>query len=130
MAKRNLPYGGAVPMEPGQRNKPTTLEQKTDSVGSTGFPVETWTTLATPVWMFREDVKGDERFTADRLSAAGHVRWEMAYRADMDPDILDVPNLRRLVYQGRYYDIVAASQIGSKEGIELMTLLNTARTTA
>jgi hypothetical protein len=40
----------------------------------------------------------------------------------MDPDLLDVPKRRRLVYKGRTYDIVAAGQIGRNEGVELLTL--------
>jgi head-tail adaptor len=130
MARRNLHFGGAVPMDPGQRDRPVTIQQLTESVSASGFPSETWTTLASVVWMSKNDVAGDEKFAADRLSAVGRTRWEMGYRADMDPDVLDVPKLRRLLYQGRYYDIVSASQIGRKEGLELLSLLNPARTTA
>lgn len=123
MAKRNLSLtGGAVPMDAGERDKRVLIQQATDTVGSSMFPVETWTTLADPVWMRKLDLRGDERFKASQLSAPAETQWEMGYRADMDPDLLNVPKTRRLVYQGRTYDITEASMIGRKEGIELLTL--------
>jgi hypothetical protein len=40
----------------------------------------------------------------------------------MDPDLVDVPKLRRVLFHGRIHDIVAANQIGMREGVELLTL--------
>lgn len=124
MAKRNLPLGGAIPMEPGERDRAVTIEQMTSSSGTTGYPVETWTTLVTPVWMRKLETRGNERFSAGgaQVTAAADTQWEMGYRADMDPELVDVPKLRRLVYQGRVYNIEAASMIGRREGVELLTL--------
>lgn len=121
MARRNTPSGAAIPMESGERDRAVTLEQMTES-NPDGFPVETWTTLASPVWMRKMDMRGDEKFRASQLSAPFDTQWEMGYRADMDPDLVDVPKYRRIIYQGRRYDIVTASQIGRLEGIELLTL--------
>lgn len=116
MARRNHP------MESGERDRAVTIQQQAESAGASGFPVDTWSTLATPYWCSKQDVSGKERFTADQLSAPYTTRWEGGYRADMDPELVDVPKTRRLVYQGRAHDIVAASMIGRKEGIELLTL--------
>ncbi len=121
MARRNLSNGEAIPMEPGERDRSVIVQQLTDSVGTSGFPVETWDTLDT-VWMRKLDVSGRERFMAAQLSAPIDTQWEMGYRADMDPELEDVRKTRRLVYQGRVFDIVDASQIGRREGIELLTL--------
>jgi hypothetical protein len=66
-------------------------------------------------------IKGGERWIANQLSAPADTQWEMGYVASMDPDLLDVPKRRRLLYQGRVYDIVAAEMIGRREGIELLT---------
>lgn len=121
MARRNQFDGAAIPMEVGERDKHVTIQQLAESAGTSGFPVDTWTTLAI-VWMRKLDASGSERFRASQLSAAVDTQWEMGYRADMDPDLLDVPKLRRLVYQNRIYDITFASQIGRKEGVELLTL--------
>lgn len=122
MARRDLQYGGTVPLEPGQRDRAVTLQQRAASTGASGFPVETWTTLAAPIWMRRLDQRIDERAVAGQLSAKATTIWEMGYRADMDPEVVDVPQTRRLTYQGRIYDIVGASTIGRAEGIELTTI--------
>lgn len=125
MAKRNLALGGAVPVEPGLLDKAVTIEQRPadDTVDASGVPIDgPWTTLQSPVWMNRQDVKMSERFTAQQESAAVDTRWEMHYRGDMDPELVDVPKLRRLVYQGRVYNIRGASVIGARQGVELETL--------
>ena len=121
MAKRALPIGGAVPMDPGERDRLVIIQALTESVGTSGRPVEGWTRLCT-AWAKREDLKGSERFAAAQVSAPFNVRWELPYAAAFDPELMDVTKSRRLVYQGRVHDIVAASVIGRREGIELLTL--------
>lgn len=111
----------------GQRDKHVTIEYLAGSApGATRFPVETWDTLANE-WMRREDQTANERGAANQEVASIQTLWEMAYRADMDPDLLNVPASRRLHYQGRIFDIIAASTIGSNRGIELLTLARTDR---
>ena len=105
----------------GRRDLRVTIEQLTPSTGSTGYPIETWTTLTT-VWMGREDLLAGERFTANQETAFKDTRWEMEYLADMDPDVLDVPKVRRLNHEGRIYNIRSASMIGRRRAIELITL--------
>lgn len=122
MAKRNLFLGGAIPMESGERDRAVTVQQATETEDSTGFPIQEWTTLVTPYWMRIDGVKGHERFTAGQESAPSTIRWEGGYRTDLDPELVDVPKTRRLLYQGRVFDITDAQQIGRREGIEFMTL--------
>lgn len=124
MSKRNALFGGGtVPMDSGERDRYVLIQQRsaTDAGDSSGFPVETWTTLAR-VWMSKQELKGAERYMAQQLSGSIVTRWEMPYLASMDPELLDIVKLRRLVYQGRVFDITSADQIGRREGIELMTL--------
>jgi SPP1 family predicted phage head-tail adaptor len=121
MAQRNLPLGGAIPMEPGERDRIVIIQKMTDGKGTSGFPTEAPSTLAA-VPMRKADMNGSERYQAEQLSAPFNTRWEMGYRADMDPELVDVAKTRRLVYQGRAYDIVEAHMIGRREGIELLTL--------
>lgn len=111
-----------APMEPGERDYIVTIQKVTDSIDvSSGEPVETWSTLVTmPAARF--DQQGYEREKADQLSARFDVRWEINYRLDMDPDLVDVPKARRLVCNGRTHDIVQASVIGRREGVELLTI--------
>lgn len=111
-----------TPFDAGERDRQITLQQVTDgTVDDSGFPLEPWTDLVS-VFAKRIDLGGSEMFKASQLSAPYDTRWEIAYRTDMDPDEIDVPKARRLSYKGRVYDIVSASEIGRREGIELFTL--------
>lgn len=120
MARRNIPYGH-VPMDPGERNKLVLVEQLTETKGPSGFPIETWTPLTT-IYAAKFDEKAGEEFKGGQISASQIIRWELPYRPDLDPDLLDVPKKRRLQYQGRQYDIQEASQIGRRDGVEVTTL--------
>jgi SPP1 family predicted phage head-tail adaptor len=109
------------PREPGHRDKRVLIQQVADSAGDSNYPVETWTTLRS-VWAKREDLRGMERLAAMQVSAKHDTRWELPFSADMDPELVNLPKKRRLVYGGRTYDIVSASQIGRREGVEVMTI--------
>jgi SPP1 family predicted phage head-tail adaptor len=108
-------------MEAGERDRRIVIEQLAQSIATTGFPVETWTTLRT-MYAQKLDLSGTERFRADQLSASYDTRWEINYVADMDPNLVGVSKQRRIVHAGQTHDIVAASEIGRREGIELLTL--------
>jgi hypothetical protein len=125
MAKRNLMNGAAVPMEPGERDRAVTIQQLEETIAPGRLPKETWILLATPVWFRKLDAKSSEKVKSDQVAANFDTQWEMGYRGDMDPDLIDVPKKRRLLYQGRIYPIVGASQIGRREGIEVLTLSST-----
>jgi head-tail adaptor len=114
------PYGRYAATDSGARDKRVTIEQRGESPGSSGFPVETWTSLVS-LDASRIDSRGDERFSADQTVATFEDRWGVEYRPDLDPDLLDVPKQRRLVYLGRAYDILSAVVVGNKDGIELET---------
>lgn len=116
-----------LPIEPGRLDRNVVIEQRpaTDAVEGSGFPSDgPWTTLD-QAWMAKLDLSGRERFAQQQTSAAADTLWLSHYRADLDPDRLDVPKLRRLRYQGRAYDIVNAEHLGRCEGIVLTTLVNT-----
>lgn len=110
-------------VETGARDQWVRIEQLGETTGSSGFPVETWTTLGT--WLAArtdQSAAARERFTADQLTAVVETRWVGPYRPDLDPDLLDVPKTRRLVHRGRTYDITAAHAIGRQTDIALMTI--------
>lgn len=121
MAKRNLTLGGSTPMEPGERDRRVTIEQRAATTAGSRYPKETWTTLTT-AYMRMLDLRASERFKVSQNAPSSETQWEMGYREDMDPEQVDVPTTRRLVYQGRTYDITAASMIGRRDGIELLTI--------
>lgn len=124
MAKRNLWLGGAVPMEPGERDRIVRVQQLTDGVGDAGEPKEAWTTLFDTYWVRKDDMRGDERFKAGQEVAAQLVRWEGPWHESLDPDVVDVPKKRRFVYRDRVHDIVDCMEIGRRDGLEFTTLVN------
>ncbi len=105
----------------GARDREVTIQQVTNGLDDAQMPVETWTWLCTQ-FMSKTDPSGRERYVAGQLSASAETRFEMVYIEDMDPEQIDVPKSRRLVYAGRTYDITFASMIGRREGIVLMAL--------
>lgn len=107
----------------GALDREVTIEQQSEA--ASGYPSETWTTLEAGVWMSKQDTRGGERFRAAQLSAPYDTVWQLHWRDDMDPDLLDVPKTRRLVYRGRVYDIVRATELGRREGIALETVAGT-----
>lgn len=101
------------------------IQQADTTIATSGAPKESWFTLASPVWMSKRDMRGDERWKTDQVTAKFDSLWDMSYRADMDPELVDVPKLRRLVYQNRTYQIVSATLIGRREGVQLATIAST-----
>lgn len=100
------------------------MQQLAESKGTSNYPVETWTDLVADIWAFKEDVRGSERFVfaADQHTAPYDTRWELPYSTNWDPHLVNVPKNRRLVYEGRVHDIVAAAEIGRRRAVELLTV--------
>lgn len=112
-------------LEHGKRDRTVTIQYRRDGVSTTSFPVDDWdTTREKRVPMAREEVRGREDLRGGQVQSSYETRWFMAYRADMDPDLIDVPHTRRLALNGRVLNIIAAKHIGRKEGIELLTIAN------
>lgn len=115
-------------LEPGKRDRIVTIQQRSNSDtadSESGEPVETWTTLVQSMPAHKVDIAAWERFKADQTASRYDTKWEMNYRVDMDPELVDVPKTRRLVVNGRYHDIVACFEIGRRAGIEVLTLAST-----
>lgn len=109
----------------GRRDTSVSIQHLTESAGASHFPVETWVTQSPAVMMNRLDVRADERSTIGQMSAFLETMFQMPYMASMDPALVDVPKYRRLVVAGRIFDVRAASMIGRKRGIELLTIAGT-----
>lgn len=102
-----------------------TIQQLTETRGATSkAPVESWTTLRR-AWMARQADRGSEVFKAMQLSGASAMTWTMRYLSSMDPDLVDVAKTRRLLYQGRAYDIVSVEPMDRKIGLVLRTIART-----
>lgn len=110
----------------GRRDKLVTIQGRpsADDVDAGGLPAADFTDRQPAVWMSKQDPRGTESFTENQVMARVDTEWHMPYRPDMDPELLDVPKLRRLVYQGRVYDIAHASleQRSDGRGIVLFTV--------
>lgn len=105
----------------GSRTEWVTVERFTEQTTPSKIPGGTWAEYAR-VPMSRRTQAADERITASIPSAYLSTVWTTRYRPDLDPDLVDVPKYRRLVLDGRRYDIKAADLIGRRRGIELLTL--------
>lgn len=112
----------------GRRDKLVTIQAATDTVDAGGFPVQIFADLPDKSWMSKKDLSDGERFAerfdANQVSARMYTEWQLMYRADMDPDAVNVQKLRRLSYRGRTYDIVHGSLMEAHEGrgIKLITI--------
>lgn len=105
-----------------QRDRVITIRQLTDGIGEGGEPVSTWTNLVVNMPASRLDISGQERFRSGVESASVDTSWEINYRADMDPELIDVQAKRQIVANGRIYDIRSARQSERRKLIELVTL--------
>lgn len=105
----------------GQRDRLVTIQALTESTGASRYPVESWADLVT-VWAHKEDIGARERFIAEQHSAPYDTRWSLPWDARMDPDTVDVRKTRRLIVGSRVHDIVAAKELGRRQGIAVETL--------
>ncbi len=114
----------------GRRDRLITLEARpsTDTIDSEGAPIDgPWTTLEDAMPAAKIELAGSEHVRANQVTARSDQRWEINYRADMDPDLVDVPKLRRVVLNAgaaeqRVLEIVAAVELGRRAGLALYTI--------
>lgn len=117
----------------GRRDRSITLQKRpaeNTNDASSGEPIDgPWTTLCCAM-ASRESLSGAERFQRDQVVARMDDEWVINYRADMDPELVDVPKCRRIKYQGRLFEIVASNVIRRGRWICLYTLSSSSRVAA
>lgn len=109
-------------MDAGKRDRLVTIQYRgtTDTPdSSSGVPEDTWTTLVADMPAAKTDVSGWKRYINEEPSARFDVIYEMNYRVDIDPDLVDVPKTRRLVVGARTLDVVYAAEIGRRQGVAM-----------
>lgn len=106
----------------GQRDKWVTVQTKTPATATSGYPKNATWVDSTTLFMSRHDVRADERAAAGLESAFAETIWHAPYVESLDPEVVDVPATKRLVYKGRTYNIRSASLLDRKTGIEFVTL--------
>jgi len=107
----------------GQRDKAVQILVGTDGVDSTGAPNVAWVASGDKVWMSKSAATGfdrsAERYTDEQWSARVETVWHMPYLSSMDPDLVDVPKLRRLQYGALTHDILRAENLTFEDGRQI-----------
>ena len=102
MAKKAVDLVGAM-------RERVELQNVTEAQSTSGFPAETWATLAT-VWA---EVKynilpSKEDAMADKTTAVGVVTFRIRLRSD-------ITEKTRILYRANYYDITAIEETPGRE---------------
>lgn len=105
----------------GRRDRLIRIDAGTPRAGRSGRPVTDWSTLFDDVWASRGDLTGSESFRASQIQASFDTVFVVPYEAEMDPELVDLPALRRVVCDGRIFDIVGARIVGNRQSVELAT---------
>ena len=106
----------------GRRDRLVQLVPIVDGEDTSGFPTESDGTPEIEVWASKEDMGGRERIAMAQESAPFDSRFILPFSDAYNPNRIDVPKVFALDCEGRRYDIVAAAEIGRREGVELITL--------
>ena len=100
-------------MQGGRLDSRVTLQSRSVLRNATGEDVVTYSDVA-EVWAEKFDLRGREFYAAQQAKADVTTRWRIRWRSD-------VSVLHRLVHAGRNYDINAISEIGRRDGLEIVT---------
>ena len=98
-------------MRAGRLDRRITVEQFTSTVNAMGEPIMTWTALAT-LWASVR-AKSAREFFAHGEQATADVAFKIRYRSDLNRTM-------RIAYGGDTYDIVAITEIGRREALEII----------
>jgi len=99
-------------MRAGNLDRRVTIYKKTVAVNAYGEPVETWVEIDT-IWAQRRELRGTERWEAQRTNPTIECKYIIRWRADVDVK-------HRLVDGDRDYNIRAVLELGRREGLELV----------
>lgn len=109
----------------GQRDRYVTILSRPseDAVDDSGAPIEGPWSVMGQAWMGKAAATGfdrsAERYTDEQWSARVETVWHMPYQAAMDPDQVDVPKLRRLVFGALTHDIARADLLAFEDGQQI-----------
>jgi SPP1 family predicted phage head-tail adaptor len=99
----------------GDFKKRIVLQKGTETKNSLGHVKETWTTLAEDIPAIVKPIGGREKFRegADRELSFMTSRFTIRFRED-------VSTRTRILYDGKTWDVVYVSEVGNREGLELV----------
>ena len=98
-------------MRAGRLNRRITIQEPTESQGTTGQAVPSWATYRT-VWAEVKQRTGKESFDADQMVAETNTIFKIRY-------LTGLTRKMRISYGGDYYGIESIAEIGFKEGHEI-----------
>lgn len=99
-------------MRSGELDRRITLETPAAAQDTFGEAISTWTPFAT-VWAKYLPLKGKEQLDAQGVDAQQEARFHIRYRPN-------VTTLMRFTFDGNVYGIEAVTEIGRREGLELL----------
>jgi len=96
----------------GNLDRRITIQSSPDVEDASFAPTEQWSDFVT-VWASKEDLRGTERFAAMSLNATTTTRFVIRYRSDITEKM-------RIVLDDVNYGIDSISEIGRKDGLEIL----------
>ena len=103
----------------GKRDKLITIKRLVEGLSDSNYPTERFG-QPSQAWASREYVTLDEQFRNNQTKASAMERWEIPYSADMDPDLVDVPKKRQIVFKDRVRNIIAAEMLPRESGMAIV----------
>ena len=98
-------------MRSGDLDKKIKIQEFSTSQDSLGYPVETWTDVATVAAKVTH-IRGIEQRGTDQTRNDIYTRFKIRWRDGVTPK-------NRVVYDGVNYDIVDVGEIGRREALEI-----------
>ena len=99
-------------MQAGKLDRKIVIQTLTETQDDYGGVVESWSELAT-VWARFIPGGGNESFVAQAVYAEAQGRFHIRWRSD-------VTTKHRIQWDGKDWDILAVSEIGRREGLEII----------
>lgn len=111
----------------GRMDRRITFQTFTESADGAGEPVKTWANLASNPTVWAEVLPlaltnrggGMEVFDAEQILGLADTRFRIRYRSDITVEM-------RIVYASVNYDIESVSEIGRREGVDIVARKATA----
>lgn len=99
-------------MNAGKLDRRITIQSLVETQDDFGQPVQTTVVLAT-VWANVAPLRGKEPFQGEQFNAQQVVVFTVRWRDDVDATM-------RIEHEGETYDIQSVSEIGRREGLEIV----------
>lgn len=103
-------------MQAGRLDRRIIIQEDTPTQDTYGDETSTWSTFAT-VWANVKSKSGKEYFNSDQVVAERSRIFKIRYLPGVNEQM-------RISYDSNFYDIQTVSEIGRKEGMEIIATVN------